>query len=627
MMPVVETSISNAKFLGISEAFDWQQVAWEAVILLACIVAILTLAGLRNKKKAKNSADPMANQKQSPSPVVQDDAASQQQPQQQLKPYALKLKEPQKLAQQLAACTDRMKLLNLYPRVRRGVNWSKCAPEDAASIFTQFCAAAGSTKHTDLLFELLADMCALGVPRTSELYTSLLKIFAVRALFKDALVLWRWMREDEAKAPVTAAAWSCLVFAAKAEKDFAQAVRFFEKLRALEKPSPNDYCNVIGCLVNLGEVGRAVAQFRDMREVTQEEPDVKTFNDIFNACCAGGRDLGLAEQLLNEFPQYVDVITYNTLIKGFVQASRVQEAFAHLAAMQAAGLTPTAVTFGTLMDACIGDGDLEKARQIFKLVLSSGCELNTVIYTTLIKGFVKFGKVDEGLRVYEIMLQQDVQPDRITYSTLLKALCDANNLKRALGLFEEMRARGHEPDEVIFNNLVAGCVVCKNMPLAEKLVEDMKCGGIRLTAPTISHLLKLYSECQEHNKAFELFEQMESLYGLVPDQRLYMQLIFVTLRVRRTPYALARFAEMLSKFGLPKESDMFKILQSCTTFNLHDTAVLMLAAVLEAPGGKSVVTAEMLQLVADRARKKKSPKEAAVKAAIDLGRQYGLRVV
>merc|ERR1712146_132278 len=91
----------------------------------------------------------------------------------------------------------------------------------------------------------------------------------------------------------------------------------------------------------------------------------------------------------------VDAITYNTLLKSYAQAKRLEDAFALVNEMESAGLSPTSVTFGTLLDACINEDNMDRAKLVFNKMHEAQCEMNTILYTTMIKGFAKMQKVDE----------------------------------------------------------------------------------------------------------------------------------------------------------------------------------------------------------------------------------------
>merc|ERR1719191_2051534 len=131
-------------------------------------------------------------------------------------------------------------------------------------------------------------------------------------------------------------------------RDFGSVIRIFNK-------PPEDAPTVVALL-------------RQMLSL-KLEPSSVTFNTAFSLCCAGGKHLELAEEVLGLMRASegatLDAVTFNTLIKGYAQAGRYSDAYAQVAEMEKVGLQPTAVTFGTLLDACIAQGNFDKAQRIF----------------------------------------------------------------------------------------------------------------------------------------------------------------------------------------------------------------------------------------------------------------------
>lgn len=530
--------------------------------------------------------------------------------------------DPEELANLLLHASDRQRsrALDLYRRSRSKINWTKISDEDKQRVFFNLCLAAARLGRNELLNGLLRDMEMLQVPRTLNIYMALLKMMTAKREFQDALSLWKRMRNEKIKV-TDRVVWSCLLYAATEERMSDLSLFFYGELRKIGEPSDKDFSNVIRLHLNRRECDLAVAVLEEMDQ-RGLVPDNITYNMVFAACCSGGKYLDLADRLfrskMKAAQACVDSVTYNTFMKGCVQASRLDDAFALLGEMEADGHTPTQFSFGTLLDACVNEGAMDRAHLLFQRMTQVGCEMNTVLYTTLIKGFVKSKSPEKVLEVWAEMRRQGVDPDTRTFSLILKALCDAGRMEEALEFFEKLCAVTHEKDEILFNNLLSGCIVRKNLALGEKLLADMLQLNIQPSCATISTLMKLYVECDALPQAQELLASMEQRFGMMPEQRLFTQLVHASMRLRHPVVSVEVFQAMVKRHGPPINSEFAKTLTTATSYNLFDPALEIVGTMLR---GGGVVKDEQLQGLMDAAVRKR--RAGVVEALVQLAEKHG----
>jgi pentatricopeptide repeat protein len=587
----------------------------DAGLLMLClIVFLITRFGLVNKARSQNQDSESLHKTKSPKSKQQVHAG----------PSAANDSSLERLFSLLVQSDDRQRvnLLDVYRQYRTQADWALLSNDDSQRIFSNVCVAAARMGKSRVIESVFSDMDHLSIARTPELYTTLLKMYSSKRQFQDTMALWQRMRAEKVQ-NLDRAAWSCLLFAASELYATEEAMLFFDKLVASGEASEKDYGNMIRHHASRQDGAKALACLDSMR-AHGLEPDSFTYNAVFTAFCQSGKNLAMAEQLFHTMKSVgagVDAITYNTLLKSYAQAKRLEDAFSLVSEMESAGLSPTSVTFGTLLDACINDDNMDRAKMVFCKMQDSQCEMNTILYTTMIKGFVKMNKVDEVLHILREMRSRGVEPDSVTYSLVLKALCVSGQMESALDLFHSICSEGFHPDEIIFNNLLSGCVVCKSLTLAERLLKDMVTSNIVPSPATFSILIKLYAECNELAKAQTLLEQMEPVYGVASEPRLHWQLIHACLRARHRQSVLDVSQALIKRHGKPDSQELSKLLRSCTNFNMLDLA-LQLIHMAFASG--AMVSSKDLQGVADSAMKKR--KHCIVDSLADLASKHGVRL-
>ena len=75
----------------------------------------------------------------------------------------------------------------------------------------------------------------------------------------------------------------------------------------------------------------------------------------------------------------------------------LQDALRLLRDMRAMGVAPTAVTFNTLMDACLARGAPVAVPRLFRALLAAGLAPDAVSYTTLVAAFARLGRPDDAV--------------------------------------------------------------------------------------------------------------------------------------------------------------------------------------------------------------------------------------
>ncbi|KAF4686044.1 hypothetical protein FOZ60_005742 [Perkinsus olseni] len=442
--------------------------------------------------------------------------------------------------------------------------------------------------------ELLRNIAQLGLDIPEDLLVSVTKISTSKHQYKQCLWLHHKLLESQLGLPPSLHKTinSCLLFCAVEARDFSRCEAYFERIKAAspDGPSAKDYGNMMRYYAAIGEFEKALGILQNIKGVV---PDNVTCNTVLSVCVKN-QQLAIAEAMLHELSKpldedgtcVADVVTYNTVMKGYARLGGLARCDHLMSLMETQEIAPTAVTYGILLDCCINANDMPRAQRVFQEIRQhqtaevggedgsavgsseqgrKGLGLNTVMYTTLIKGHAKAGDVDAAMSVYEEMKISGVAPDLITFSILIKSNCDSGRVGMSLGLLREMLDAGHQPDEIVYNNLLLGCCVVgvKLTPpfddrrrLAAAILEEMQRskvgpGNVRVLSrswsASVGHILMKViiatagdasddgDVVRRYDAVFEecldlLDVRMERDYQVIPELRLYTQLAQQTIR-------------------------------------------------------------------------------------------------
>eukprot|EP00913_Durusdinium_trenchii_P009239 g8685.t1 len=218
----------------------------------------------------------------------------------------------------------------------------------------------------NLVERLLDDMISKGVARPLHFYESTMKQLAGPA-YKFALSVYDRLAADGLEpSPVTL---SCLINFAAEVGELRRAVSFFEILSSVSTPSIRAYMTVLR-VHSLRQAGGKNQTMVSMfcYECVQDWPSaMSTINDMkcrgvavdtlaLNVALSTGV---MADHLeaVEALASSVDIVSYNTLIKGYALRSNLAKAEQAFQSLLRRGLRPNAITFNTIMDAAVRSGD------------------------------------------------------------------------------------------------------------------------------------------------------------------------------------------------------------------------------------------------------------------------------
>merc|ERR1719440_1856417 len=200
------------------------------------------------------------------------------------------------------------------------------------------------------------------------------------------------------------------------------------------------------------------------------------YNCLLDACVQC-RDTSGAQEHFQQMKElgFVDVVSYNTMLKSYLAAGKVDDASKLLEEMTARGLAANKVTYNELLNAKVQNKD---RRGMWKLV--------------------------------EQMQAVNVTPNSVSCSILLKSLT-VNSHKSDVSRTMDLIDRMEEPmDEVLFSSVIEACIRVGQLDLLSvKMRKYAQQGGLlALTAPTYGSMIKAYGQARDVERIWELWTEM-----------------------------------------------------------------------------------------------------------------------
>lgn len=476
-----------------------------------------------------------------------------------------------------AAETQMLKLLE-QREFTRALNFFRTFERDGRdrcfsdALYSSFIQSAIRVGKIDVVDRLLRSMRRRGTEPTREFWWTTLKMLSSRKHYETCLAIHSIFGRS---LPADKVIFSCLINSALESGNPERAVAMLERYKEAGI-EPRDNILLFRTFVATGDVNAAEASFRELGEHM-----TPLMLNLLLLTCVNAKLPDRAHQLIQEAHVFekkrianarkppdegssdrdhiVDVVSYNTVIKGFAKAGMLTRCFDCLGELKDKGLEPDDVTFGTMLDTCIADNDLGAANKVVDLLVNGDRPIDRVMCTLFIKGLVRAHRLPKALELYEEMKrrsQEGAKPDIVTYSVLIKACVDVHDLEKALLLVEDMTASGHQPDDIILTHLLEGCRYVGNHALGNRLFNDMINAGVKVSEYTLITMVKLHGRCGAHEEAYELVANWEKQHGSKPSVIHYTCLMSGCLRTKNYDQAWRAYQLMITHGVTPDETTL-----------------------------------------------------------------------
>lgn len=256
-----------------------------------------------------------------------------------------------------------------------------------------------------------------------------------------------------------------------------------------------------------------------------------------------------------------DLVSWTSLLAGYVEHGPAEEAINCLEAMQQEGISPDAVTFACSLKACSILGAVDKGREIHKLVLRQGFGKSVVLGNTLIGMYSKWGALAEAQEVFNELPTQDC----VSWTALVSGYAEHGLGKEAVNCYEQMLIQGVTPNTVTFACVLKACADIGDLAKGREIHAHVSGIGLDEELLISSGLVDMYASCGALREAQEVFDKV-----VTGDVVLWTALIAGYCEHGRSEEALKRFGDMQLQGVSPDTAAFACCLRACCNLGALD---------------------------------------------------------
>merc|ERR1719428_1097612 len=333
------------------------------------------------------------------------------------------------------------------------------------------------------------------------------------------------------------------------ENDLEGAMQVFRKLQSSGVQLTSlAYNALLDSCVQCGKVNVALQHFKEMKDLGFV--DVVSYNTLLKAYLKIGQ-IHKARTLLAEMSEnniQANQVTYNEMLNALVTVKDRKEMWALVREMNAIGIRPNSVTCSIILKSLTSHSAPDDVRQAVALIDNLHEDMDEVLFASVIEACVRVGQLD----LLSSKLQQYAGLGGLagltapTYGSMIKAYGRARDIERVRELWHEMRRRHVTPTSItlgcVIDALVNNGFPDEALSLVREIREDETCKDI-LNTVIYSTLLKGFAQARQPGRVQDVFEEMKEM-GIACNTVSYNTMLDANARTGKMDRADELFREM-----------------------------------------------------------------------------------
>ncbi|MQL70637.1 hypothetical protein Taro_002931 [Colocasia esculenta] len=304
----------------------------------------------------------------------------------------------------------------------------------------------------------------------------------------------------------TVVSWNSMITCYAHNGDAMQGLKLFERMQ-MEKdaPPPTEMTlvTVLSICAKLGDLatGLKVKKLIENHNLRKDLIVRTAVLEMFAKC-------GAVDEARWEFDEmkHRDVIAWSSMIAGYAQNGRSNEALELFEKMRLANVQPTEVTLVSVLSACGHLGSVDAGERLGSYVENQGFITSVYVGSALVDMYAKCGHIGRAYRIFFEMPDKDI----VSWNSMITGLAFNGLASDAISVYQKMKEANVEPNDLTFIGLLSACTHAGLIELGFKFFESMKVDYN--IAPKVEHsacIVDLLCKSGRLEDAFKFVGEME----------------------------------------------------------------------------------------------------------------------
>ncbi|XP_027332329.1 pentatricopeptide repeat-containing protein At3g24000, mitochondrial isoform X2 [Abrus precatorius] len=210
-----------------------------------------------------------------------------------------------------------------------------------------------------------------------------------------------------------------------------------------------------------------------------------------------------ARRLFDEMP-CKDMVTWTSMITGYAQNERANDALVLFPLMLRDGAKPNEFTLSSLVKSCGFIASYNDGKQIHASCWKFGCHSNVFVGSSLVDMYARCDYLGEARLVFDELGRKN----EVCWNALIAGYARKGEGEEALALFVKMQREGYRPTEFTYSALLCSSSSMGSLEQGKWLHGHMMKSGRKLVGYVGNTLLHMYAKSGSIQDAKKVFDRL-----------------------------------------------------------------------------------------------------------------------
>ncbi|XP_063945807.1 pentatricopeptide repeat-containing protein At5g06540 isoform X2 [Daucus carota subsp. sativus] len=268
-------------------------------------------------------------------------------------------------------------------------------------------------------------------------------------------------------------------------------------------------------------------------------------------------DLRLARVLFDGMPRR-DVVLWTVMIDGYGKMGDVENARALFDEMPERNV----IAWSTMMAAYSRVSEYKEVISLYSLMQREGVRPNESVLVSVTTACANLGALAQGMWIHSFAKQNKLDSNPILATALVDMYSKCGYLELALSVFESIAAK----DSASWNAIISGVAINGEAIMSLELFNKMVKAEVQPNDTTFVAVFTACTHARLVNKGLELFEQMNSLYGVEPKYEHHACMVDLLARAGRLEEAKTFIDNRMGGIGEGDANVWGALLNACRIY-------------------------------------------------------------